>query len=122
MSTPVGPYTPVVQAGNLVVCSGQVGLVPGDSGPTLADGFEAQVRQSMENVATVLGQKGVGWPDVFKTLVFLTDMNEYPTFNAIYTEVLGQHRPARSLVAVTALPVGALVEIEAWAISQVIAG
>jgi 2-iminobutanoate/2-iminopropanoate deaminase len=122
MSTPVGPYTPVVQAGNLVVCSGQVGLVPGESGPTLADGFEAQVRQSMENVATVLGQKGVGWPDVFKTLVFLTDMTQYSTFNSIYTEMLGDHRPARSLVTVAALPVGALVEIEAWAISQVIVG
>ncbi|MFZ0668528.1 MAG: RidA family protein [Acidimicrobiales bacterium] len=117
MSKPVGPYTPVMRAGRFVVCSGQVGLVPGDS-PKLADGFEAQVRQSMQNVATVLSEHGLAWPDVFKTTVYLTDMSEYSNFNSIYVEELGSHRPARTLVAVSALPVGALVEIEAWALAE----
>jgi 2-iminobutanoate/2-iminopropanoate deaminase len=118
MSTPVGPYTPVVEAGPFVVCSGQVGLVASKDGPKLAEGFEAQVHQSMANVATVLGQVGLGWTDVFKTTVFLTDMSAYAEFNKIYMEALGSHRPARTLVAVDALPVGALVEVEAWALAR----
>jgi 2-iminobutanoate/2-iminopropanoate deaminase len=117
MSTPVGPYTPVVRAGDLVVCSGQVGLAPGPGGrPALADGgLEFQTRQAMANVASVLGEVGLGWPQVFKTTVYLTDISTYSSFNAVYVEVLGDHRPARTLVAVAALPIGALVEIEAWA-------
>lgn len=117
MSTPVGPYTPVVRSGDVIVCSGQVGLVGGEK-RSLADGFEAQTRQAMENVATVLSGEGVGWDDVFKTTVYVTDIGSYSEFNAIYTDVLGSHRPARTLVEVSALPVGALVEIEAWATAR----
>jgi 2-iminobutanoate/2-iminopropanoate deaminase len=119
MSTPVGPYTPVVEAGPFVVCSGQVGLVSGESGPVLVEGgLEAQTRQAMANVASVLGEVWLGWTDVFKTTVYLTDISQYSAFNAIYVEELGSHRPARTLVAVTALPVGAMVEIEAWALAR----
>jgi 2-iminobutanoate/2-iminopropanoate deaminase len=118
MSTPVGPYTPVVTAGPFVVTSGQVGLEPGDDGPKLVEGFGAQVRQSMANVATVLGKVGLDWTDVFKATVFLTDMSAYAEFNKIYMEELGSHRPARTLVAVDALPVGALVEVEVWALAK----
>ena len=117
MSTPVGPYTPVVKAGPYVVCSGQIGLENGTAGVALAEGgLVAQTRQAMSNVASVLGEFGLGWSDVFKTTVYLTDISEYSDFNAIYMEELGAHRPARTLVAVAALPIGALVEIEAWAI------
>lgn len=119
MSTPVGPYTPVVRAGPFVVCSGQVGLAAGEPGPVLVDGgLEAQTRQAMANVSSVLGEVGLGWPDVFKTTVYLTDISKYSDFNAIYMEELGSRRPARTLVAVTALPVGAVVEIEAWALAR----
>jgi 2-iminobutanoate/2-iminopropanoate deaminase len=112
---PVGPYTPLVAAGPFVVTSGQVGLVPGE--PKLVEGgVEAQTRQAMANVGNVLSNEGLGWSDVFKTTVYLTDIAAYGVFNEIYVELLGSHRPARTLVEVSALPVGALVEIEAWAL------
>jgi 2-iminobutanoate/2-iminopropanoate deaminase len=118
MSTPVGPYAPVVKAGPFVVTSGQVGLAQGTSGPVLVEGLEAQTRQAMTNVASVLGEEGLGWPDVFKTTVYLLDIGAYSEFNAIYVEMLGDHRPARTLVSVVGLPVGAVVEIEAWALAR----
>ncbi|MGO9342870.1 MAG: RidA family protein [Acidimicrobiales bacterium] len=102
-----------------MVFSGQVGLVTGESGPALVEGgLEAQTRQAMANVASVLGGVGLGWTDVFKTTVYLTDISQYSAFNAVYVEALGAHRPARTLVAVTSLPVGAEVEIEAWALAS----
>jgi 2-iminobutanoate/2-iminopropanoate deaminase len=113
---PLGPYTPVVSAGQFIVTSGQVGLVPGQTPPALAEGgLEAQTRQAIANVAAVLSEFGIGWESVFKTTCYLTDIAAYAEFNAIYVELLGSHRPARTLVAVSALPVGAVVEIEAWA-------
>jgi 2-iminobutanoate/2-iminopropanoate deaminase len=114
MSTPVGPYAPAVRAGPFLVCSGQIGLRTEGTG--LVDGgLGAQARQALENVGTLLAQHGRGWSDVVKTTVFLTDMADYATFNDIYILALGDHRPARSLVAVKALPLGALVEVEVWA-------
>jgi len=119
MSTPVGPYTPVVKAGPFVVTSGQVGLKTGDSGPALVEGgLVAQTRQAIANVATVLSEFDLAWTDVFKTTVYLTDIAAYAEFNSIYMEELGSHRPSRTLVAVSGLPVGALVEIEAWALAK----
>jgi 2-iminobutanoate/2-iminopropanoate deaminase len=115
VSTPVGPYSPAVRAGDWLVCSGQIGIEQGPDGPTLAPGFEAQARQALANVAAVLWGRELGWGHVVKTTVFLADMADYAAFNAIYTDVLGIHRPARSVVAVNALPMAALVEIEAWA-------
>lgn len=115
MSTPVGPYTPAVRSGQWLVCSGQVGITSGPDGPALADGLEAQTRQAMANVADLLAGHGLGWAHVVKTTVFLADIADYARFNAVYVEELGAHRPARSLVGVAGLPLGALVEIEAWA-------
>ncbi|HEY5250576.1 MAG TPA: Rid family detoxifying hydrolase [Acidimicrobiales bacterium] len=116
MSTPVGPYAPAVRAGPWLVCSGQIGLRT-ESGKTgLVDGgVAAQARQALENVGALLAEHGRAWSDVVKTTVFLTDMAEYTTFNDIYIQALGDHRPARSLVAVAGLPLGALVEVEVWA-------
>ena len=115
MSTPVGPYAPAVRAGPWLVCSGQVGVRTGSAGAELVDGVEAQARQALANVAALLAGRGLAWENVVKTTVFLTDMGDYATFNEIYVEALGDHRPARSLVAVAALPLGALVEVEVWA-------
>lgn len=116
MSTPVGPYTPVVRSGDLVFSSGQVGIADG----TLVDGgLRAELTQAMANLETVLAQEGATLDDVVKTTVFLTDMSEYALMNEIYTAALGDHRPARSAVAVAALPVGACVEIEAVAVAPV---
>lgn len=115
MSTPVGPYSPTVRAGDLIFVSGQIGLRDG----TLVDGgFEAQMDQAMTNLAAVLADAGAGLHDVVKTTVFLTSMDDYPAMNDRYLAALGDHRPARSAVAVAALPLGAAVEIEAIARSQ----
>ncbi len=108
---PVGPYTPVVQAGEWIVVSGQVGLT--DSG--LADGFDAQLVQAMANVRAQLESVGASLSDVVKTTVFLRHMSDYSRMNELYIEAFGDHRPARSAVGVAELPIGALVEVEAWA-------
>lgn len=115
MSSPVGPYSPSVRCGPWVVCSGQVGIEPGPDGPVLMEGLESQTRRAMANVAGLLAEHGLGWSDVAKTTVYLTDIAGYGRFNEVYVAELGDHRPARSLVAVAGLPLGALVEIEAWA-------
>jgi len=116
VSTPIGPYSPAVRAGPWLVCSGQLGVEQGAHGPVLVTGgFEDQARRALANVAAVLWGRQLGWANVVKTTVFLTDMADYASFNALYSEVLGDHRPARSVVAVQALPMGGLVEIEAWA-------
>lgn len=111
VAAPVGPYTPAVRAGEMLFCSGQIGL----DGAELVQGFEAQVRQSMGNLQSLLKDQGAEMTDVVKTTVFVTDMAEYTTMNEIYLECFGDHRPARSAVAVAALPKGALFEIEAIA-------
>ncbi len=112
MSTPVGPYAPVVRAGEWIVCSGQVGL---SEGRLVEGGIEAQVRQAIANVAALLESQGASLRDVVKTTVFLSDIADYGAMNEAYVEGFGDHRPARSAVAVAALPLGALVEVEAWA-------
>lgn len=112
MSKPVGPYTPVVRAGDhLLIVSGQVGLSEGK----LADGLEGQLRQALANLRSLLEGEGASLDSVVKTTVFLTSMGDYAEMNRVYTEVFGDHRPARSAVAVAALPLGALIEVEAWA-------
>ena len=112
MSKPVGPYTPIVEAGPWLICSGQVGIADGS---IVDGGLEPELRQAMANMAALLESKGASLSDVSKTTVFLTDMADYADMNRIYVEVFGDHRPARSAVAVAELPVGARIEVEAWA-------
>lgn len=112
MSKPVGPYTPIVEAGPWLICSGQVGIA---DGAIVEGGVEAELRQAMTNMAGLLESKGASMADVVKTTVFLTDMGHYGDMNRVYIELFGDHRPARSAVAVSELPVGAVIEIEAWA-------
>jgi 2-iminobutanoate/2-iminopropanoate deaminase len=116
MSTPIGPYTPIVRTGGWLVTSGQLGLDPAQAAPTLVDdGAPGQLAQALANAEQLLAGEGAGRTDVFKTLVFITDMDEYAAVNTAYAEFFGDHRPARSVVAVAALPMGALVEVEVWA-------
>ena len=116
MSAPVGPYSPTARAGDLLVCSGQIGVRSGPDGHALVNGgFAAQARQALDNVAGLLAGQGLGWGHVVKTTAYLSDMADFGAFNEIYVEALGPHRPARSVVAVAGLPMGALVEIEVWA-------
>ena len=112
MSTPVGPYTPIVRAGDWLVVSGQVGLRDG----RLVDGGMAdQLRQAIENLRGLLEQEGASLSNVVKTTVFLRHMSDYGPMNEAYMEAFGDHRPARSAIGVGDLPIGALVEVEAWA-------
>jgi 2-iminobutanoate/2-iminopropanoate deaminase len=111
MSKAVGPYTPIVRAGDWLVCSGQLGIKDG----ALADGVVAQTTQALANLAALLEGEGASLADVVKTTVFLSDIDNWPIMNDPYVAAFGDHRPARSAFAVGALPLGALVEIEAWA-------
>jgi 2-iminobutanoate/2-iminopropanoate deaminase len=126
MSAPVGPYSPVVAAGPWLICSGQLGLVPpgpgsgasasADPPPVLVEGGAvAQLGQALANATRLLGEHGASLHDVVKTTVFLTDMDDAPGVNRAYVECFGDHRPARSMVAVAGLPMGAAVEVEVWA-------
>jgi 2-iminobutanoate/2-iminopropanoate deaminase len=112
MATPIGPYTPIVRAGEWLVCSGQLGL---KDGALVDGGVQAQARQAIANLAALLGSEGASLADVVKTTVFLAHISDFALVNEVYAEGFGGHRPARSAIAVAALPMGGLVEIEAWA-------
>jgi 2-iminobutanoate/2-iminopropanoate deaminase len=91
-----------------------VGLDPA-TGKLAGDGVVDQTRQALANVAAVLGDCGASLGDVAKTTVFLIDMGDFPVMNEVYADAFAGHRPARSTVAVAALPLGARVEVEVWA-------
>lgn len=110
MSTPVGPYTPLVRAGDFLIASGQLGLTP----EGLVSGVAEQLRQAIANLAGLLAGEGADLSSVVKTTVFLVDMDDYAVMNEVYCEAFGDQRPARSAVAVAGLPLGAQIEIEAW--------
>ncbi len=112
MSKPVGPYTPIVRGGDLLFTAGQVGI---SDGSLVEGGLELELRQAFINLRGVLSSANASLADVVKTTVFLVDMADYARMNEIYIEEFGDHRPARSAVAVAALPIGAHVEIEAIA-------
>ncbi|HEV8627209.1 MAG TPA: Rid family detoxifying hydrolase [Acidimicrobiia bacterium] len=109
-----GPYSPAVRAGDWLALAGQVGIDPA-TGKLVDGGVAGQTRQAMANVAAVLGDCGASLADVAKTTVFLLDMGDFPVMNEVYAEAFAGHRPARSTVAVAALPLGARVEVEVWA-------
>src|SRR3954447_10302 len=109
MSGPL-PFRPGVAAGGWLAVSGQVGLTDG----VLADGVRAQAVQALANLRHVVESHGAGLSDVVKTNVFLVSMDDYQAMNEEYAKVFVAEWPARSAVAVHQLPLGALVEIEAW--------
>ncbi|MGD0394145.1 MAG: RidA family protein [Acidimicrobiales bacterium] len=114
MSAPIGPYTPIVRAGPWLICSGQLGLH--QSPAVLVDGgARAQMTQALSNAEQLLLDNGATLEQVVKTTVFVTDAEQFPVVNEAYVAFFGHHRPARSMVAVVALPAGAAVEVEVWA-------
>jgi 2-iminobutanoate/2-iminopropanoate deaminase len=121
MSVPLGPYSPVRRVGDWVITSGQVGLVVGADGVSaLAEGGTLpQLHQALANVTAVLGIEGATLGDVVKTTLYLLDMTEFAAVNEVWVEYFTENRPTRSAVAVAALPVGARVEVEAWAYAPV---
>ncbi len=107
----IGPYSQAVEIDSLVYTSGQLGIDPATG--ALAEGVEAQAKQSLENVKAILEQAGLTMDHVVKTLVFLKDMGDFAAVNGIYSQYFhGEVLPARSCVAVAGLPKGGLVEIE----------
>jgi 2-iminobutanoate/2-iminopropanoate deaminase len=122
MSPPVGPYSPVRRVGDWVVTSGQVGLATDDSGrASLAPGGTLpELRQALQNLQEVLAVEGATLTDVVKTTLFLVDMGEFSAVNEVWMEYFTGERPTRSAVAVAALPIGARIEVEAWAYAPVV--
>ena len=112
----VGPYSQAIKAGNLLITSGQLGLVP-ETG-ALPEGIEAQTEQSLRNVDAILEAAGYAKTDVVKTTVFIKDMNDFAAVNKIYAAYFGDHKPARSCVEVARLPKDGLVEIEVTAVKE----
>ena len=112
----IGPYSQAIRIQDLVFTAGQVGLIP-KTGELIAGGIREQARQVLTNLKHVLEAAGSGLSDVIKTTVFLTDMQDFPALNEVYAEFFPQNPPARSTVQVAGLPKGALVEIEATALS-----
>lgn len=111
----IGPYSQAVHIGSLIYTAGQVGLDPATM-ELVAGGVEEQTRQVIANLKNVLEAAGSSFAHVVKTTVFLKDMNDFAKMNAIYAETFSENPPARSTVAVAALPKGALVEIEVIAL------
>lgn len=110
----VGPYSQGVQVANLIFTAGQGGLDP-STGRLVEGSVEAQTRKTLENLSAILQAAGSSLSQVVKTTVFLQDIADFQTMNRVYAEFFGDHPPARSTVQVAALPLGALVEIEAVA-------
>ena len=111
-----GPYSTAVRAGDWIVCSGQVGIDPA-TGNVVMGGIEPQARQALANVTAVLSDAGATWADVAKVTLFVGTMSpqSMDEVNAVYVEVIGEHRPARSTIGVAWLPMGAVFEVEVWA-------
>ncbi len=107
----MGPYSPAVEGAGLVFFSGQVGADPA-TGKSAGDDADAQARQILSNLGVVLEDAGLGWDDVVKATIFVTDMADFAAVNEVYGEVVGSSPPARSTVQVAALPGGYKVEID----------
>ena len=107
----IGPYSQAIVTGQLVFVSGQVPIDPA-TGKVVVGDIRAEARQSLTNVAAVLGAAGCSTSDVVKTTVYLTDMTDFAAVNEVYESFFSRPYPARSAVAVKALPKGARVEVE----------
>jgi len=106
----IGPYSQAVRVGDRLYLSGQLGLDPA-TGKLAGEGFEAQARQALENQKAILETAGFSLKDVVQCQVFVIDMNNYPTFNAIYKEYFDKDFPARAVLEVSRIPADGLVEI-----------
>jgi 2-iminobutanoate/2-iminopropanoate deaminase len=111
----IGPYSQGILVNGFLFTAGQIPLDPA-SGKMVEGGIVEQTERVMANLGEVLRAAGTSWSDVVKTTVYLHDLSHFPTVNEVYGKWLGDARPARSTVQVTALPRGALVEIDAVAV------
>jgi len=113
----IGPYSQGVIANGFLFSAGQIALDPA-TGQLIDGDISAQTERVMLNLAAVLSAAGLDWRDVIKTTVYLHDMTDFPVVNEIYGRSLGEARPARSTIQVTALPRGGLVEIDFIALAK----
>ncbi len=110
----IGPYSQAIVANGILFLSGQLGLDPNSM--QLADGIEAQTHQVLKNIKAVLAADNKNFSNVVKATIFLINMDDFAQVNIIYADYFGDHRPARSCIAVARLPKNALIEIECIAI------
>jgi 2-iminobutanoate/2-iminopropanoate deaminase len=107
----IGPYSQATVANGFLFSAGQIALDP-VTGQVVEGDVVTQTEQVLRNLGAVLASSGAVWTDVVKTTVYLTDMHDFPRMNEVYARVVGDARPARSTVQVSALPRGVLVEID----------
>jgi len=112
----IGPYSQAIKAGNTVYTSGQIALSP-ESGVLVGDNIKDQTEQVMQNLSAVLTAAGASLDSIVKTTCFIADMADFAAFNEVYGKYITS-APARSCVAAKALPKGALVEVEAVAVTN----
>ena len=115
--TPPGPFSHASVVGPFVFTAGMGGLDPA-TGEVVSDDLREQTRQAMRNTLAILEDAGASVSDIVKVTLYLTDMADYPLVNAIYEECMGQHRPARTCVAVSALPVRERMKLDVVAIRR----
>jgi 2-iminobutanoate/2-iminopropanoate deaminase len=113
----IGPYSQAIRSGSMLFCAGQIPLDP-KSGQILSDDVGEQARRVLENIGAVLKADQLNFSHVVKTTIFLTSMGDFQTVNEIYGTYFRENPPARSTVAVAALPKGAKVEIEVIAVAS----
>ncbi len=106
----IGPYSQAIQVGGMLYTSGQIALTP--SGEMINGDIHDQAHQVLKNLGEVLSAAGATFNEVIKTTIFLADMDDFLAVNTVYAEYFGEHKPARSTVAVKTLPKNAKVEIE----------
>ena len=111
----IGPYSQAIRKGDTLYLSGQIGMVPA-TGELVSDDVKEQTAQALANMKAILAEAGATPADVTKVTVFIVDMADFQAVNSVYSETFGADAPARSCVAVAALPKGARVEIEAIAV------
>jgi len=108
---PVGPYSQGLISGGLLFCSGQIALDP-ETGALVEGGVDTQTERVLENLVAVLREAKMGFDNVVKTTVYLTDMADFSAMNEVYARYLGKRAPARATIQAGALPMGARVEID----------
>jgi 2-iminobutanoate/2-iminopropanoate deaminase len=113
----IGPYSQAIRSGSLLFCAGQIPLDP-QTGQIVSDDISEQARRVLENIAAILKAAELNFSHVVKTTIFLTSMVDFQTVNEIYATYFRENPPARSTVAVSALPKGARVEIEVIAMAS----
>lgn len=107
----IGPYSQAIEVNGFVYASGQLPIDPA-TGAFPEGGVKEQTRQSILNVKAILEEAGLALSNVVKTTVYLADMGDFAAMNEVYSQFFAQPFPARSAIAVKALPKGALVEVE----------